>query len=506
MKKSDYVYFKFPKDINQRLKDLKTKNPDYWENLARKKVIEFVNFTIKNVPAYRKFLLRNNIKLSSLHNIDEFNQLPFTNKKNYLRYFSFNQLIPNNFRDKITTFSSTSGSTGEPFYIPRGENEDSQYEYIAELFLKNQFSLDNKRTLAINGFGLGIWIGGIFTHKAFNKISSKGYPLALAPVGVNKETFLKTFTRLAENFDQIILMGYPPFIKDILDEGPEYDINWKRFNLRIVTAAEGFSETFRDYLVKKTNINNRFNDIINIYGSVELGTMAHETPLTNLIRKKAVENKNVFKKLFPETNLQPTLAQFHPYLTFFEEQRGEIFATGFGSLYPLVRYQFFDKGGVIAFDKMLYHLKELGIDILEEAKKERINTIQKLPFVYVCERSDLVVHLYGINIFPEFIKTALMNPGLEKIVTGKFTMEKTEGKDLEEILNLHVELRKGIKHKKIHIYLIQKYIVENLINCSTEYRHLSQTNGDKIKPNIALHSYQDQHYFGSSIKQRWIKK
>jgi len=502
-----YTYFKFPENINERLAELKQKPSEYWLKRGEEKAISLANFSLQKTPAYQKFIKNNSLSIKKINSIEDFKKLPFIDKNNYLRKYPYKELFPEDYLSKTTTFSSTSGSTGEPFYFPRGEEQDAQYEYIAELFLKNQIEIDKKKTLAINGFGLGIWIGGIFTYKNFNKIAAKGHPLAIAPTGTSKEIFLKTFLKTADLFDQIILMGYPPFLRDIIDEGKDFGIDWSKYQIKILTATEGFTEKFRDYLVKKTGINNKYLDIINIYGSVELGTMAHETPLSVLIRNLAVTNKKLFATLFPNTNLQPTLAQYHPYLTFFEEVEGQVYASGFGSLFPLIRYQFHDKGGVITFQDMISKLNDLKIDIYEICRQEKIDhTILKLPFVYVYERSDFVVILRGANIYPENIKIALQNEDLEKLVTGKFTMIKKENVNLDEYLEINVELKKEVKKRGINKKLIEKIILNTLNEINSEFHYLYTTEGKKVAPRIALFNYEDPKYFAPNIKQSWTKK
>ena len=49
---------------------------------------------------------------------------------------------------------------------------------------------------------------------------------------------------MAPQYDQIILCGYPPFMKDVVDEAKDNGVNWKDFNIKMIFAAEAFSEEF----------------------------------------------------------------------------------------------------------------------------------------------------------------------------------------------------------------------------------------------------------------------
>ncbi len=506
---NQFIYFQYPKDIIKRLKELKTKPTEYWLNLGKKQIDRLIKFTLETTPAYKKFLKDEGFNYRKIDGFKDLDKLPIMNKNNYLRKYPYQELYPNK-NLNLATISATSGSTGEPFYFIRGENLDEQYAYATEIFMKNQWEIDKLNTLAIITFGLGIWIGGIFTYKILNLLSKK-YRITIVPIGPNKEIIIKTFNRLANFYDQTILMGYPPFIKDLIDEAISMNIKFKNFKIRVLNAAESFPENFREYIAKNLNLKNMFNDNINIYGTVELGTMAHETAFSNLIRHIAIEKDKVFRNIFREATRTPTLAQYHPYVVWFEEKNGLILASGYGDSIPLLRYSFPDLGGVIYFDEMIKRLKEVGIDIFKEAEKLKLkDKILKLPFVYVYERSDFAVSLVGINLYPEYTRKALLNNNLQKYITGKFTMQVVYDKNYNQKLHAHIEMKRNTKPTPKLKEQIKKAIVNSLIQHSTEYNHLYSTASDKYKkqlePEIFLHPYEDPNYFKVGIKQKWVIK
>ncbi|MFN3478475.1 MAG: hypothetical protein ACK4ZM_03820, partial [bacterium] len=504
------VHFKPPADIDKQLKYLKTKNPNYWLKKGRENLINLIKFTINSTPAYRKFLQENGINFKKINSLKDFQKLPIMNKDNYLRKFSYLDLFPYRNVNISTTISATSGSTGEPFYFPRYLQHDFQHIYILELILKNQFEIDKKSSLVVICFGLGIWIGGIINYKTFDVLSNK-YKITILPIGTNKETTIKSLLKFGRYFDQIILLGYPPFIKDLADELSEYQSKLKTTRFRIINAAEGFPEELRKYFAKKFRLENMINDNVNIYGTIELHAMAHETAFSNLIRHIAVEKDKVFHNIFREVTRTPTLAQYHPYIIWFEEKDGQILASGYGSSIPLIRYSFLDIGGVIYFDEMLKRLKEVGIDIFKEAEKFGIkNKILKLPFVYVYERSDFAVSLVGINIYPEYIMKALLTKNLQKYCTEKFSMQVVYDKTMDQRLHIHIELKKNIAPNMKIEKLIKKEVINSLLTYSTEYHHLYSTSNEtykkQIEPIIFLHFYEDPQYFKPGIKQKWTIK
>lgn len=497
--------FTLPKSIDSAIKKLKTEDPRVWEKVGKKRVMELYTFVFENVPAYRKLMKEHSIRSEEITDTESFKRLPVTDKDSYLRKYDYLDLFPGRDLSTSTTFSATSGSTGEPFYFPRTEAHDEQNEYTSGVFLKNQFELGKKSSLAIISFGMGVWIGGILNYKYLNRLAKKGSRLSVVPVGTHVEIFLNTVKKFGKHYDQLILIGYPPLIKDIIDRGKEFGISWKDYNIKIFTAAEGFSEKFRDYLVKKAHIKNPFTDIVNIYGTVELGGMGNETALTTLIRKLAQKNKKTFKAIFPDAATMPTLVQYHPNLVYFEEVNGELVASAYGSSIPLLRYRFPDRGGVVPFNEMLKRFESVGIDILKEAESVGISEyILKLPFAYVHERSDGAVSLVGIDIYAQWIKDALYSNELESVLTGKFRLVKKEDKKFNGFVEIHIELKKDIEASDDIFTKAQNSIVDTLKKESTEFNHLHSTSPEKTKLNVILTPYGSAPYFKEGGKHKWV--
>lgn len=504
--KTHFTFFTPPKSIKKELDLLKTKPALFWEKKGEKMVMELFQYVYAEAPAYKKFLKKHKVDGNKIKTLADFKSLPVMDKADYLRSSVYEELFANRDLTSATTISATSGSSGEPFYFPRNEMHDKQYQYAAELFLKNQFQIDKYSTLGIIGFGLGIWIGGIFTYKNFNAIAQKGYRLTLAPVGTNKELFLKTLKKFGHNYDQVLLMGYPPFIKDVIDDAAEYGICLKDYKIRILTAAEGFSERFREYVAREAGLENSYRDIINIYGTVELGTMAHETALCYLIRKLAHQNKDLAHALFPNACSIPTLAQYYPQIAHFEQVKGEVVGTGYGSLIPLIRYRFHDVGGVISFDDMSRRLAAVGIDLNKELAKAGIkDLVLRLPFVYVVERSDHTIILRGANIYASQIRNALDERALSKFITGKFTMMKKENWKSDEFLEIHIELKKNIKPTVALKKKVLAVIIADLRKHNSEFSYLYGLGARQVTPKILLKAYQHKTHFGGLGKQCWVK-
>jgi phenylacetate-CoA ligase len=484
---------------------LEKKKSSFWIKEGQKTSLKLFKEAASGVPAYKKFLETNKVNHSNIKNWEDFQSVTPMTKKDYLQANSYPSLFWNGDLNHSVVFSSTSGSTGESFYFPRNEEIDLQSSVLHEYFHKNSSLKNDASTLVIVAFGMGVWIGGLITYQAFELAArGGGYNLSILTPGINKVEIFSALQKLSPNFDQTIIVGYPPFVKDLVDEAPFNNVNFKELNIRFLFAAESFTENFRDYLVENAGVKNRYLDTLNIYGTADIGTMAYETPLSILIRTLAVKNKGLFKDLFSEITKTPTLCQFNPMFTNFEEVNGEIYLTANNAM-PLVRYAIGDHGGVFSYDKIMKILSDHNIDIEKEIKNVGIDkTVYQLPFVYVYERKDLSTTIYGINIYPEYVKEALLDKSIAQFVTGKFTMLTKFNDEQDQQLEVNIELREGKSSAHSLIEELQKIIAENMLSRSSEYRELTSHLGNRTLPMVKLWPKGDSKYFSGKGKQRWI--
>lgn len=495
-----------PFSIDRHLQAMKSKKSSFWTKEAARHQLELFKNAAQRVPAYKAFLKEKNVAVKKINNINDLQKIPLATKQEYLRQYPLEQLCWNGTLLEKLVFTSTTGSTGAPFYFPRGEKLDLQSTVMHEFFLGNDPANKNTSTLVIICFGMGVWIGGLITYQAFTNIGRRGYPLAVICPGVNKKEIFEALKNIGPKFQQIIICGYPPFIKDIVDEAKDHGIDWKNHRVRFVFAAEAFSENFRDHISETVGIKNPLLDTVNIYGSADLGTMAIETPLSTLIRRLASKNSGFFTNLFPHVHRTPTLAQFNPLFTNFEIENGQILCTGDNTV-PLIRYAIGDHGGVLTFDEVNKIAKKHGINLVNETQKAGIiRTLTELPFVYVYERADLSTKLYGAIIYPEHIKEDMHHPKIRKLVTGKFSLVTKTDKKHNEYLEVNVELKPKAKVTGALKRNLQTIIHNALINKNAEHRNNASLMPDRIKPRIVVWPHEHPIHFKPGIKQKWAKK
>lgn len=468
------------------------------EKMKNDRMIGLFHEVARAIPAYRDFLRKHGVNNHNLIKTKrDFNDVPVIDKKNYLKQYGLENVIWPKMKNAQLTFTATSGSTGNPFYFPRAYQIDWQSSIVHEWFLNHRI-YKNSNTLVIVGFGMGVWIGGLITYRAF-EIS--GYrnsrKFSIITPGVNKIEIMNSIKNIAPLYKNIILAGYPPFIKDICDESSREGIDWSKWNTRIVCAAEAFSESFRDYIARGFKLESPMLDIMNIYGSADIGTMAFETPFSIFVRRQAVKDKKLFKKIFGDIKKTPTLAQYHPWCIGFEAINGELILTGNNAV-PLVRYAIGDHGGVLSHDALV---SDFG-DQPKEVKKRLISA----PYVYVYERNDFSTTLYGLQIYPEMIRDSLMHPEIQKYATGRFVLSTKVSRRQDQFLQLELEMKKGLKEKDIDIGKHEAVLISKLRQTNSEFRELHDYMKGRrlIKCNFWEHEH--PKHFSRAGKQKWVLK
>ena len=134
---ANFSFYLPQKKIERTIRDLKTKKASFWDEKGEKMALELFRLVTKDVPAYKKLLRKLGIPVGLIKEIKDFDKLPVIDKSSYIKTNNFVDLFPKRNIYDNTTYSATSGSTGEPTFFPRGERQDKYYEYVAEISLSN---------------------------------------------------------------------------------------------------------------------------------------------------------------------------------------------------------------------------------------------------------------------------------------------------------------------------------------------------------------------------------
>ncbi len=496
-------FYDFPIEDFERL--LKEKDEDFWRQKSEERALTLFHVTAERVPAYKDFLKKQNINHARIASIKEFETLPVLTKKNYIQKYPPPALCLDGDISGSTLVAISSGTSGEPTFWSRGAYQEFEAAVTHELLYRSLFEIDKYKTLLVIGFPMGIYVSGIATLLPSERVAQKGYHLTIAPVGNNKADMLRIVKFLKDEYEQIVLVGHPLFIKDVIETGSAENINWAQRRLRMMFCSEGFSTEWREYVIKAAGIPFSLRNVVSTYGSSELLLMAYGTPLCALARAVAEKNPQFRDQVFGEGSM-PFLFQYNPLLRYIESIDNELVFTSASGV-PLIRYNVQDRGKTLGFSEIFSPLKNSGADFESSTKEEvHIKTPWQLPFVTLQGRSDDAVVFYAANIYKEHVQQALGYEPFLKHITGKFTMEKGYLKNMDEYLDIHIELRNGVKAEENLAQTIQKYLVYYLQKINLEYRDASSRLGKDLRPRIKLWPYQDQTYFKAGVKPRYIIK
>jgi phenylacetate-CoA ligase len=331
-------------------------------------------------------------------------------------------------------------------------------------------------------------------------LAQKGYPLTLVTPGNNRVEILRVVRALGPLFDQVVLFGYPPFLKDVVDAGRAEGLDWSAFPMRLVTAGEVFSEEWRSLVSARLGGIDPCQHTASLYGTADAGVLANETPLSIRIRRFLAENPRAASALFGEARL-PTLCQYDPLHRYFETYQGEeLVFSGDGSL-PLIRYRILDRGGVIPFASMCGYLRDLGFDPLSGPAAP--SKVRRLPFVYVFGRSGFALSFYGANVYPENVSVGIEQPEFSESLSGKFVMELCRGGDENVELQVSVELLPGKVASSSLSDAVGRSVRRELERLNSEF--LSYVPPERRSPRIVLLPCADPGYFPVGVKHRYTR-
>jgi phenylacetate-CoA ligase len=445
-----------------------------------------------DVPAYRAFLAEHGVDPAGVRTREDFERLPLVTKANYTQRHPLPDLCRGGTLASVDTVAVSSGSTGEPSFWPRSAADEQAIAARFEQVFVDGFEADRKRTLAVVCFPLGTWVGGMFTAACCRHLAARGLPILTVTPGNVKAEILRVVARLAPLFEQTVLLGYPPFLKDVIDSGR----GWDAHHVRLVMAGEVFTEEWRTLMGERAGIADLRHHTASLYGTADAGVLGNETAVSVAIRRFLAARPDDARAIFGQARL-PTLCQYDPRARYFEARDGTLLFTGDNGI-PLVRYHISDHGGVHGFDELVAKVRALGFDPLAGAR-----VVREQPFVHVFGRSHFAISYFGANVFPEMVSPALEQPAIAPHVTGKFVMEIVRDADENVGLQVTVELAGGDAGSDALAAEIAAAIHASLLRLDPEFA--AYVPADRQRPRVTLLPAGDPAYFPVDVKHRYSR-
>lgn len=415
-------------------------------------------------------------------------RIPETDKRSYVERFPIQErCVDGELPLRHTMIDESSGSTGTPFNWVRNERERKESHKVVSFFVRYCFGAGPK--VVINAFSMGAWATGINMGVALQRNA------VVKNTGPDVDKILGTLRFLGPNY-RYLIVGYPPFIKHLIDEAKAREFDLSGYDLDTLVGGEGMTEGLRDYLWQA------FDRVYSGYGvtDIELG-LAGETPVSVAIRRLAREDEEVRRRLFDDDPRLPMVFQYNPLMHHVEaNEAGELVFTINRStlLSPRIRYNVHDEGGVARFDKMAATLRELGIEI------ESLGEGLPLPFLWVYGRRDATLSVMGANIYPEDLEEAVYaEPGLAARINS-FCQELVETENCDVRPAFHFEIL-GEPDEALQVRL-ERSVTETLTRLNADYRHAALEHPDSLRPLIQLHRVGEGPFSANSGRIKHLRK
>ncbi|MDQ1332788.1 MAG: phenylacetate-CoA ligase [Bacteroidota bacterium] len=316
-----------------------------------------------NVPYYRHKMQESGLAPESIQSIDDITKLPFTTKTDLRDNYPFGLFaVP---MSEIVRLHASSGTTGKPTVVGYTRNDISTWSEVMARTLTSAGA--NRNDFIQIAYGYGLFTGGLGLHYGGEKIGASVIPVS----GGNTNRQLQ----LMHDFGTTILACTPSYALFLAEAINESGIKREELKLRAgVFGAEPWTENMRREIEQKLQIK-----AIDIYGLSEVigPGVASECMIQ--------EGLHISEDHFYPEIIDPETLKVLP-----EGSTGElVFTTITKEGLPLIRYRPRD------LTKLNYKKCRCGRTMVRMEK--------------CLGRSDDMLIIRGVNLFPSQIETVLLD-------------------------------------------------------------------------------------------------
>lgn len=330
--------------------------------LQSERLSSMIERVYQKVPFYRHVLQKKGIEPGDIKNIDQLKTLPFTTKQELRDNYPFGLFATP--ISEVVRLHASSGTTGKPTVVGyTREDIDLWAEVMARTLTA---AGTGKNDIVHVAYGYGLFTGGLGVHYGVEKIGATVIPMS----GGNTQRQLQ----LMQDFGSTILACTPSYALFLAEAMDEAGISIDKMKLKAgVFGAEPWTEEMRREIESKLKIK-----AIDIYGLSEVigpgvaSECMHQCGL------------HIFEDHFIPEVIDPQTLDVLPH-----GQPGElVFTCVTKQALPLLRYRIRD------------------LTVLNPEKCSCGRTTMRMQ--KVLGRSDDMLIIRGVNVFPTQIKTVLL--------------------------------------------------------------------------------------------------
>lgn len=355
------------------------------EELQLRRLKETVYRVYAFVPAYKHKMDQAGIKPEDIKTLKDLQKLPFTTKQDLRDNYPFGLFaLP---MSEVVRIHSSSGTTGKPTVVGYSKKDiDSWSELMARALTSAGAS---RYSVIQNAYGYGLFTGGLGVHYGAEKIAASVIP---SSGGNTKRQIM-----LMQDFGTTVLTCTPSYALFMYEVMQEMGIEPSDLKLRAgIFGAEPWSENMRREIENKLEI-----DAYDIYGLSEIIGPGVA------IECASKQGLHIAEDHFLAEIIDPVSEEVLE-----DGSQGELVITTISKeALPIIRYRTRD-------------LTSLDKDICDCGRTHV--RMQK-----VLGRSDDMVIIRGVNVFPSMVESVLLNiPGVEPhyllIVERKGNLDQLE--------------------------------------------------------------------------------
>lgn len=376
-------------------------NPTF-EFMSRDKMIEvqterLIN-TVKrvyyNVPFYRNKMQKANIEPSDIKSLEDLKKLPFTNKQDLRDTYPYGMFaVP---MSEIVRIHASSGTTGKQTVVGYTRKDLDTWAEVIARSLSSAGA--DKESIVQVAYGYGLFTGGLGVHYGAEKIGASVIPIS----GGNTKRQLQ----IMKDFGTTILACTPSYALYLAEEMEEMGINKDELKLKAgIFGAEPWSSNMRKEIEERLGIT-----AMDIYGLSEIMGPGVSIDCPCKCGLHVQEDHFIPEIINPETE------EILPPGT-----NGElVFTTITKEGLPLIRYRTHD------ISSLNYEKCQCGRTLVKMSK--------------VTGRSDDMLIIRGVNVFPSQIESVLLEVG----ETAPHYMLIVDRVDNLDILEIWVEMSQNM--------------------------------------------------------------
>lgn len=355
------------------------------DSIQLRRLRETINRVYAFVPAYKEKMDQAGVKPDDINSLQDLKKLPFTTKQDLRNNYPFGLFaLP---MSEVVRIHSSSGTTGKPTVVGYSKKDVDTW---AELMARALVSAGaNRHSVIQNSYGYGLFTGGLGVHYGAEKVGASVIP---ASGGNTKRQVM-----LMQDFGSTVLTCTPSYALFMAEVMEEMGIRPSDLKLKSgVFGAEPWSENMRREIENKLQI-----DAFDIYGLSEIIGPGVAIECTYRSGLHIAEDHFIAEIIDPIT--EEVLE---------DGEHGELVITSLTKeALPMIRYRTRD-------------LTCLNREICSCGRTHV--RMQK-----VLGRSDDMVIIRGVNVFPSMVESVLLNiPGVEPhyllIVDRKGNLDQLE--------------------------------------------------------------------------------